>query len=60
MLFVAGMADVVLDVEERVLKLSTPGFSDVREALPAAVQFDNAAAKFSKKTHVVTVTVPLR
>lgn len=55
-----GMADVELDVAERVLKLSSPGFAEVNEALPAPVAFEAATAKFSKKTHIVTVTVPLR
>lgn len=56
----AGMTDVELDVLETCVKLSAPGFSDVLENLPTAVRFEEAAAKFSKRLHTLTVTIPIK
>ena len=53
------MADVVLDVTQRSLSLRVPGFCDTLESFPVSVAFEDAVAKFNKKTHVLTVTVPI-
>ena len=53
------MSEVVLDVTATLLSLKVPGFCDVLESFPAAVAFDSAAAKFNKKAHMLTVTMPL-
>ena len=53
-----GMADVILDVTAKSMSLKAPGFSDTVEAFPVTVRFEETVAKFNKKTHVLTVTVP--
>ena len=53
------MSDCDLDVTTTTLTLSVPGFSKVVEAFPAAVAFQDAAAKFNKRRKVLAVTVPL-
>jgi hypothetical protein len=52
------MADVILDVTAKSMSLKAPGFSDTVEAFPVTVRFEETVAKFNKKTHVLTVTVP--
>jgi hypothetical protein len=53
------MRDVELDVTATLLTLKAPGFADVLESLPVAVRFEDATAKFIRKTHTVMVTIPI-
>ena len=56
---VCSMADVVLDAGARSLELQAPGGVRLRCALPELVDPEQAAAKFSAKRGVLTVTLPV-